>query len=254
MMSIGGGYLGILDWGIGGLGLYNSIKATSPNQPILYFSDSGSTPYGKMRESEMRSRLVEVVDFMHQCGATHVAIACNAASSALPIQVDCQYTGVVEHGINAIHQLGSGTIGIIGGQRTITSNCYTTPFSRCDINIHQQIAQPLSNLIEQGDSSSEHLKSVLNQILAPLKECSHILLGCTHYAAITSIIQEILGDKVTLIDPVETMSKWIQSHWDLSTHSNIQDKFMTTGNIEATKSSAKKVFNVLIENVHPTNL
>lgn len=246
-------YLGILDWGIGGLGLYNSVKALALNYPILYFSDAGATPYGKMSHAQMQARLETVLNFMHSLGALNVAVACNAASCALPIQVQCNYTGIIEHGIKAVQQKNPKQIGIIGGERTINSNSYLNPLSSNAFDVLQQVAQPLSNLIEQGDTTSKELEIVAKNILLPLKGCSHLLLGCTHYPAISPIIGSILGPEVELIDPIETMAKWIKTNWHLPLQSTTPDRFVTTGNIERMKFAAKKVFNVSIKNVQSAN-
>ena len=45
--------LGILDWGIGGVSIYKLIKEKRPDVPVIYFSDTGATPYGKMERREL---------------------------------------------------------------------------------------------------------------------------------------------------------------------------------------------------------
>jgi len=37
---------GVVDWGIGGLGLHSHLKSFD-NRPILYYSDSGHSPVSK---------------------------------------------------------------------------------------------------------------------------------------------------------------------------------------------------------------
>jgi glutamate racemase len=47
----------IIDYGIGGLGLYKLIRQDFPKLPLLYFSDSGEVPYGKLSRLRLRARL-----------------------------------------------------------------------------------------------------------------------------------------------------------------------------------------------------
>ena len=76
--------LGIIDWGIGGISVYKLIKERRPDVPVVYFSDTGVTPYGKMSRTELTRRLNSVIGFLKTKGVTHLVIGCNAASTAIP--------------------------------------------------------------------------------------------------------------------------------------------------------------------------
>jgi glutamate racemase len=75
--------LGIVDWGIGGVGLVNALDRLAPGLPILYWSDAGATPYGRMGVDELTDRLMTVVTSLAERGATEVVLACNAASTVV---------------------------------------------------------------------------------------------------------------------------------------------------------------------------
>src|SRR5687768_10607218 len=75
--------LGVLDWGIGGISLVKLLGERGRSFPLLYFSDTGALPYGRMPRVELISRLNSVVEFLKSKGATHVVIGCNAASTAI---------------------------------------------------------------------------------------------------------------------------------------------------------------------------
>ena len=53
--------LGIVDWGIGGIGLLSALDRVAPGLPVLYWSDAGATPYGRMGVDELTDRLTTVV-------------------------------------------------------------------------------------------------------------------------------------------------------------------------------------------------
>jgi glutamate racemase len=76
--------VGILDWGIGGTSIYRLLKERRPETPIVYFSDTGVTPYGRMEAGELKARLREVIELLARRGVSHLVIGCNAASTALP--------------------------------------------------------------------------------------------------------------------------------------------------------------------------
>ena len=75
--------LGIVDWGIGGVGLVSALDRLAPGLPVLYWSDAGATPYGRMGVDELADRLMHVVAALAERGATEVVLACNAASTVV---------------------------------------------------------------------------------------------------------------------------------------------------------------------------
>ncbi len=239
--------LGIIDWGIGGVNIYKVIKERLPHVPVLYFSDTGVTPYGKMARRELAERLDSVIEFLKAKGATHIVIGCNAASTAIGDLADhgIPVRGVIEPAIAFTSRQKPKRLGLIGGRRTVVSGVYRRGFSNNNIEVEQRIAQPLSGLIESGDISSDKLRSEAKRILGPLKNCSHILLACTHYPAISNVLAEFVSPKTKLVDPAAEMVK-IVSKWRFA---NGDDQFFTSGDVAAMKRSAKQAFGVSIASV-----
>ena len=199
--------LGIIDWGIGGVSIYKLIKQQIGDVPITYLSDTGVTPYGKMSRPDLVSRLNAVVKFLKSRGLTHIVIGCNAASTAIPLLTDHRVpvAGVIEPAVELTEKLKPARLGLIGGRRTVVSGVYRRAFAARGIAVQQRIAQPLSGLIESGDVGSEKLQSEAARILAPLRNCSHILLACTHYPAIAPILQAIVSPGTEFIDPASAL-------------------------------------------------
>ena len=174
--------LGIIDWGIGGVSIYKLIKQQLGDIPVTYFSDTGATPYGKMSRTELAARLDIAIEYLKLRGVTHVVIGCNAASTAIPNLKDhgISVEGVIESAVDMTVKLKPTQLGLIGGRRTVVSGVYRRAFTSHNIAVAQRIAQPLSGLIESGDTSSEHLSNEASRILEPIRNSSHILLACTH--------------------------------------------------------------------------
>lgn len=240
-------HLGIIDWGIGGVSIYKLIKEKIGDVPIIYFSDTGVTPYGKMSKSELADRLDAVIEYLKKLGVTNVAIGCNAASTAIPDLKDHRLPveGVIESALAATIKLKPTRLGLIGGRRTVLSGIYREAFRSNGIDVRQRIAQPLSGMIETGDISSGRLRSAARQILKPLTNCSHILLACTHYPAIVPVLRECVSPDTVFIDPAGALLGKIKK-WDLPTGGD--DRFMTTGDAEMMKNAAQMAFDVTISN------
>ncbi|MBC7901430.1 MAG: aspartate/glutamate racemase family protein [Saprospiraceae bacterium] len=233
--------LGIVDWGIGGIGIYKLIKERRGGVPVLYFSDTGVTPYGKMTRQELVARLNTVMSFLKSQGVTHIVIGCNAASTAIPqlCPEGLILEGVIDSAVNATLRLKPKRLGLIGGRRTVMSGVYRMAFAKHGIMVSQRIAQPLSGLIESGDVLSEKLRAECKRILAPLENCSHILLACTHYPAIISVMKDFVSPETIFIDPAEQL--FIQVlQWKVTAGG--RDVFITTGDTKAMKMSALKAF------------
>lgn len=233
--------LAILDWGIGGISVLQEIKAQCGDVPVLYLSDTGATPYGKMSRAELIGRLRTVIAYLRTKGATQLVIGCNAASTAIPFLnvKDFPIEGVIDSAVRLVTQMQPQRLGLIGGRRTVLSGVYRTAFAARGISVAQRIAQPLSGLIESGDVSSETLRAECRRILKPIKNSSHLLLACTHYPAIAPVLREFVSAETVFINPAGALVKQIKD-WPLPTQGS--DLFLTTGNPTQMKQAANNAF------------
>ena len=245
--------LGIIDWGIGGVSISKLIKEQLGDVPVTYFSDTGVTPYGKMARTELAARLNSVIQFLKEKGVTHLVIGCNAASTAIGDLSDhgIQIEGVIEPAVAMTAKLKPKKLGLIGGRRTVVSGVYRRAFTERSIELSQRIAQPLSGMIESGDVSSDELRLAARRILSPLRNCSHILLACTHYPAITELLSANVSSETKFIDPATALVERI-SKWKLRSVS--QDVFFTTGDDASMKKAALAAFHVSLREVQKISL
>jgi len=235
--------LAIIDWGIGGISIYRLIKQDLGDIPVTYFSDTGVTPYGKMTRPALIERLNTIIGFLASRGVTHLIIGCNAASTVIPFLAygDLELQGVIEPAAAFTADLRPADLGLIGGRRTIVSGVYRRAFCAKGIGVRQRIAQPISGLIESGDTSSEILRETAGRILRPLRNCSHILLACTHYPAIVPLLSEFVSPQTEFIDPASQMVKIVKT-WKLLDGGD--DLFLTSGNADLMERSAQNAFGV----------
>jgi glutamate racemase len=238
--------LAIIDWGIGGISIYRLIKQSLGVVSVIYFSDTGATPYGKMSRAELVGRLNSVIGFLKLRGATHVVIGCNAASTVIPLLSDhgLRIEGMIEAAVAEAIRQEPKRLGLIGGRRTVVSGVYRRAFAESGIAVTQRIAQPLSGLIESGDTGSERLRNEALRILSPIRNASHILLACTHYPAILPILKPIVSPNTTFIDPAGAIVGKV-ARWKLTVGG--EDEFLTSGDARQMKMAAKSAFGVTIK-------
>jgi len=239
--------LAIIDWGIGGISIYKLVKEQL-GLPVTYFSDTGATPYGKMTRPELVARLNQVIAFLKDRGVTHLVIGCNAASTAIPFLAEqgVKVEGMIDNAVAEAVRHKPARLGLIGGRRTVVSGVYRRGFDAHGIVAKQRIAQPLSGLIESGDISSGTLRMEAKKILRPFRNCSHILLACTHYPAITPVLKQLVAPDTKFIDPAGSLVKKI-SDWKLETSGD--DDFLTSGDPRSMKRAARLAFGVELDNI-----
>ncbi|MGH7784983.1 MAG: glutamate racemase, partial [Candidatus Binatia bacterium] len=214
---------------------------------VIYFSDTGVTPYGKMTRGELVSRLDAVIGHLKDQGVTHLAIGCNAASTAIDLleTQGVKIEGMISSGVEAAMNENPSQLGLIGGRRTVLSGVYRRRFREKGIKVEQRIAQPLSGMIENGDVGSENLRAEARHILAPIRNCSHILLACTHYPAIASVLKETVSSETQFIDPSFELVRRIKK-WKLPLGG--KDIFLTSGDPAKMKKAAFNACSVVIAN------
>lgn len=235
--------IGICDYGIGGIGLYKLIRPRT-TADIVYFSDSGFTPYGKVPEAELRARMEKVIAWFNAMGVDQIAVACNAASTV--IKQNQNVTGIIPHGINLVMQHRPQSIAIVGGSRTIESESYKNIFEKNGMDVVQRVAQTLSIRIEAGDIDSKELDEDLAEIFNPISDAEYTLLACTHYPAIAQRIQRFTYS--TLLDPCAEMAEWIFENWE-GMNGDSKDEWFTTGDIDQMKLAADRAFGVQLHEI-----
>ncbi|MFN8016509.1 MAG: aspartate/glutamate racemase family protein [Acidimicrobiales bacterium] len=194
-------HLGVVDWGIGGLGVLGLLDGLAPALDVTYWSDTGATPYGMVPTRELRDRLRAIVDQLAARGCTEVLLACNAASTVAPLLADAEVPvqGIIEHGIRAV-PADASFVGVVAGRRTVRSGAYRRGLDRPGRRVASRVAQPLSAHIEAGRIGTDAFDRDLRRIVAPLRGADVVVLACTHYPAATEHFAAHLPG-TRLVDP-----------------------------------------------------
>ena len=235
-----------MDYGIGGLGLYQLIKKDFPDFSILYFSDSGVVPYGKQNRKVLRARVLKVIAFLHEQGAEKIIVACHSASSVI-LPSDKNVISLKQATIDAVVKARPKRLGILGGGRTIRNGYYRDELTKRGIDVKQRVGQVLSILIEKGEVNSNAVENAVKKIVEPLKDRDSVLLACTHYPVLSSVFKRHLGKDVKIIDPVVDLFDMIKKNLLTANGDAIHSGkgiFMTTGDKGLMKEVGIKAFEV----------
>lgn len=206
--------IGLFDSGVGGLTVLKEVIRELPLEDVIYFGDVARTPYGSKSKEVVIRFSREITSFLIRQGVKLIIIACNTVSSValetLSKEFEVPILGVIEPGvIKAVEMTREKRIGVIGTRATISSGSYVEAIRGIDPKI-RVISQPCPlfvPLVEEGWVDHKVARLIADEYLSPLKEngVDVVILGCTHYPFLKPLIQEVMGDRVVLVDSaVET--------------------------------------------------
>lgn len=202
--------IGVFDSGVGGLTVAREIMRNLPNERIVYFGDTARVPYGSKSKDTIIRYSRQIIRFLQTQGVKAIVIACNTASALALETVEQEFhlpiIGVVKPGAKvAADVTENGRIGVIGTESTIHSHLYLQLIRGYDpkITVYEKACPLFCPLVEEGwlrDSvTREVAKRYLEELL--LRDIDTLILGCTHYPLLRSLIAGIVGKAVHLVNP-----------------------------------------------------
>lgn len=211
--------IGIFDSGFGGLSIFREIRQLLPEYDYIYLGDNLRAPYGDRSFDEVFEFTRQAVDQLFELGCPLVILACNTASAkalrniqqrVLPYSSDPsrRVLGVIRPTAERVGELTySGHIGVVATQATISSESYNMELEKMPTTFRLDFKPVIVNnqacprwvpMIEAGLQNTPEMYEVVKEDLAALlakdPEIDAIILGCTHYPLITSVIQTALQD------------------------------------------------------------
>lgn len=208
--------IGVFDSGVGGLTVVREIMRQLPQERIVYFGDTARVPYGSKSQDTIIRYSRQIIRFLRTQRVKAIVVACNTASAlALPVirpELDIPIIGVVKPGARvAANATKTNKIGIIGTEATVNSAIYTQTIQA--VNPHIQVigkACPLFvPLVEEGWLKESVTEQIASRYLDTFQNTGidTLILGCTHYPLLRSLIGRLMGPEVQLVNPAyETAS------------------------------------------------
>lgn len=223
--------IGVFDSGVGGISVLQHIHALLPFEQLLYVADSRHAPYGSKTPEEIQSRCFEIADFLIAKGVKAIVVACNTATAAAIDGLRAKYPlpiiGMEPAVKPAAAASKNGVIGVLATVGTLKSAQFAgllESYGR-NVKVVTQACVGLVECIERGELKTQGTRRLLEQYCLPLllEGADTIVLGCTHYPFVKPLIQQIVGDNVTLVDTGAAVAKHLQQRLaalNLLTHDN----------------------------------
>lgn len=202
--------IGIFDSGVGGLTVLRAVRERLPNENIIYLGDTARVPYGTKSRATVERYAVEDAAFLIHKGVKVIIIACNTASALarerLRREFDIPFLSVIGPGVRAAARATKNhRVGVIATEATIGSGAYAEGLREAcgeAVEIVSQACPLFVPLVEEGETDSAITRQVAEKYLAPLRDqqIDTLVLGCTHYPLLKTVIAETIGGDVCLID------------------------------------------------------
>ncbi len=210
--------IGVMDSGVGGISVLKHIHALLPHENLMYVADSKYAPYGNKTAEEITSRCMILADFLIAQNVKALVVACNTATAAaideLREAFDIPIIGMEPAVKPAAEASKNGIIGVLATVGTLKSAQFAALLESYGRNVKvvTQACVGLVECIERGELDTSETKALIRLYATPLlaEGADTIVLGCTHYPFVKHVIQEIVGDKITLIDTGAAVGKQLK--------------------------------------------
>jgi len=207
--------IGVFDSGVGGLSVLREVRAVLPAESLYYVADSGAAPYGDRPSEFILERAQAIIEFFLDRRAKAIVVACNTVTAVAIQSLRKRYPVpmiAIEPALKpAAAQSRSGVIGILATSQTLASENFSRLSEKYGqgVRVLAQACPGLVEQVEKGELDGDATRALVAGYLAPLlaEGADTIVLGCTHYPFLLSLIRAAAGAGVAVIDPAQAVAR-----------------------------------------------
>ena len=203
--------IGVFDSGLGGLTMVKKLTELLPGEDIIYLGDTGRVPYGSRSKETIIKYSRQAAGFLAGFDIKAMVVACNTACSSAYDLLSGLYNMPVYEVVTtpakaAVLCTKNGKIGVIGTAATIRSGAYEAAIKEIapDMFVFSAPCPLFVPLVENGRFANDDIAAlaIAEDYLSVLRAegIDTLIMGCTHYPLLSSVISNTVGQKVTLID------------------------------------------------------
>ena len=202
--------VGVFDSGVGGLTVVREIMRQIPGEDIIYFGDTARVPYGSKSKATIIRYSRQIVNFLRTKKVKAIVIACNTASAqalqVIEAEQDIPVLGVIGAGARMAAQVTKNNrIGVIATRGTIDSGVYGQVLHGLDprFQVFGKACPLFVPLVEEGLTHDFITEEIARRYVKDLqyKDIDTLILGCTHYPLLRTLLRKVMGPGVTLVNP-----------------------------------------------------
>lgn len=214
--------IGVFDSGFGGLTVLRELARHVPEARYLYFGDTARLPYGSKSAATVARFAAEAAQFLQQRGMEMLVVACNTATAlALPeikAAVQVPVEGVIEPGAERAAAVSRRkNVVVVATEATINSHAYARALAARGVHACEKACPLLVPLIEEGWVDHPVTERVAHIYLDEIFHDHEtgpdvLLLGCTHYPLIKSVLRSVCPWRIEIVDSAESTARVVARH------------------------------------------
>lgn len=206
--------IGVFDSGIGGQSVAKAIGGALPEDDVLFVNDPENVPYGTKTEDQLYSLALPKLKELADSGCEVIVIACNSVSTTilgrLQQDINVPLIGVEPRIEEALGKSKSKIIAVCATPRTLASARYKQLCHEHakDAVIIEPDCSEWALMIERDAIDRAKIKMAIEDTVQ--QGADVIVLGCTHYHWIESLIHSIANGEAYVLQPEKFIVREVQ--------------------------------------------
>ncbi len=212
----------VFDSGVGGLTVLHECLVSLPHEDFLYFGDTARFPYGDRSPEELEAFALQVARALLDEGIKLLVVACNSATAAALPALRRELAGtvgvvgvVVPESRLAAAVTANGRVGLLATPATVASGAYERALAGVapEATLYPEACPELASLIQREAEVDDLLVDTVGRHCLPLRKAGvdTVILGCTHYPLVRSVIQRAMGRGVRVVGSGEAIAGTVDS-------------------------------------------
>lgn len=206
--------IGVFDSGIGGQAMVRAIKKAMPTDEVIFISDRQHMPYGNKSPQQLMGFVMPILEQLQQQACEVIVIACNTVTtnliSDLRQRVAIPLIGIEPMIKPAAEKTKTGIIAVCATPLTLASQRYKWLKKQYANNI--KVLEPdcsqWAYMIEHDQINEQQIKQQVNEMCD--QGADVIVIGCTHYHWIKSLLKNIAKQRAIVIEPEQPVIKQLK--------------------------------------------
>lgn len=197
--------VGLFDSGVGGLSVLTECVRLMPNERYIYLADRAHMPYGGLSADDIKSAALGCAARLVAMNCKAIAVACNTATETAIADIRRLYPGFTVVGLEpAVKPCGAELCGGYAVALVTPATARAPGFKRLMGEYGDRITvapqSELAAMIERGLGDIGALAPYVESMLDPYRDAEAVILGCSHYAFIKSLIKDFYGGRIKIYD------------------------------------------------------